>query len=98
MKTKYERMSKEEKKHVYECYKNEKIELAKKIKNMLILCYIGLLYGFCIFFYDYFISKSKLNYILDIIVFIFCLISLFIINKIKKDVLNKYVLENKKRF
>lgn len=98
MKTKYERMSKKEKKHVYEIFKKEKVELVKKFKNMYIISYIGVLYSFLIFFYDFFINKSKLNYILDIVVFIFCLISIFIINKIRKDVLNKYVLDNKKRF
>ena len=98
MKTKYERMTKEEKKRVYEIYKEEKVELAKKFRNMFLLSYVGLFYGFILFFYDLFISKSKLNYILDIIVFVFCLISLFVINKLKKDLLNKFVLENKKRF
>ena len=44
MKTKYERMSKEEKKHVYEVYKKEKVELAKKFRNMFILCDFGLIY------------------------------------------------------
>ena len=98
MKTKYERMSKDEKKHVYEIYKKEKVELAKKFRTMFILCVFGLVYGFSLFFYDFFIKKSMLNYILDIIVFVFCLISFYIINKIKKDLLNKFVLENKKRF
>ena len=98
MKTKYERMSKEEKKHVYEVYKKEKVELAKKFRNMFILCDFGLIYGFSLFFYDLFIKKSVINYILDIVVFVFCLISLLVINKIKKDLLNKFVLENKKRF
>ena len=98
MKTKYERMSKEEKKRVLEIYKKEKSELYKKFKYMFILCNFGLIYGFSLFFFDLFIKKSLIYYILDIIVFIFCLISLCVINKIKKDLLNKFVLENKKRF
>lgn len=98
MKTKYERMSKTEKKKVFKAYKKEKPELAKKLKNMFILVYIGMIYGFSLFFYDLFISKSKLNYLLDIIVFLFCLVALLIINKIKTDLLNKFVIENKKRF
>jgi len=98
MKTKYERMSKEEKKKVYLSYKEEKYELAKKMNRMFILCYIGIIYGFLNFFYDLFIMKSKVNYILDVIVIIFCLIVTLKLNKTKKDLLNKYVLDNKKRF
>lgn len=98
MKTKYERMTKEEKKNVYKIFKTEKVEISKKLNKMFILCYIGTIYGFIIFFYDYFITKSKLNYILDIIVFIFCILALLKLNSLKKDLLNKFVLENKKRF
>lgn len=98
MKTKYERMNKENKKKVYECFKKEKHDLYKKLNRMFILCYIGLIYGFGIFFYDLFIEKSKLNYILDIIVFIFCFIVILKLYNVKKDLLNKFVLDNKKRF
>lgn len=98
MKTKYERMSREEKKQVYEIYKKEKVELAKKFRTMFVLSNFGVIYGVVLFFYDIILKKSALNYILDIVVFLFCLISLFIVNKIKKDLLNKFVLENKKRF
>ena len=98
MKTKYERMNKEEKKKVYISYKEEKKELVNKMNKIFIICYIGIIYGFLTFFYDLFIMKSKLNYILDIIVFIFCLLALIKLNKTKKELLNKYILENKKRF
>ena len=93
MKNKYERLNKEEKKKVYNNYKKEKPILAKKFKNMYLLSYIGCIFGLCSFFYDYFISKSKLNYILDIIIFIFCIISIFIVNKVKKNILNNFLLK-----
>ena len=98
MKTKYERMNKEEKKKVYISFKKEKKDLTKKMNRMFTLCYIGISYGFITFFYDLFIMKSKINYILDIIVFLFCLFAILKLNKTKKDLLNKYVLDNKKRF
>lgn len=98
MKTKYERMNKEEKKKVYLSFKEDKKNLVKKMNRMFILCYIGISYGFITFFYDLLILKSKINYILDIIVFLFCLFVLLKIIKTKKDLLNKYVLDNKKRF
>ena len=98
MKTKYERMNKVEKKKVYLSYKEEKKELVKKMNRMFIICYIGTFYGFLSFFYDLLVMKSKLNYILDIVIFIFCLISILKLNNTKKELLNKYVLDNKKRF
>lgn len=98
MKTKYERMNKVEKRKVYLSYKEEKKELVKKMNRMFILCYIGTFYGFISFFYDLFLMKSKVNYILDIIIFLFCLICILKLNKTKKELLNKYVLDNKKRF
>jgi len=98
VKTKYERMNKVEKRKVYLSYKEEKKELVKKMNRMFILCYIGTFYGFISFFYDLFLMKSKVNYILDIIIFLFCLICILKLNKTKKELLNKYVLDNKKRF
>ena len=98
MKSKYERMNKEEKRNVYKCFKEEKHELYIKMKRMFIVCYFGIFYGFLTFFYDCFFSKSKLNYCLDIIVFVFCIVSIIVLYKFKKNLLNKFVIENKKRF
>ena len=98
MKTKYERMNKEEKRKVYQEFKQEKKDLVKKMNRMFILVYIGIIYGLGTFFYDFLVAKSKLNYWLDIIVFVFCLIVLLILFRLKKSLLNKYVIKNKKRF
>ena len=72
--------------------------MAKKFKTMFLLSYIGILYGGILFLYDFFINKSKINYILDIVVFVFCIISLFVVKKVKKMCLNDFVIKNKKRF
>ena len=96
MKTKYERMSREEKKEVINSFKIEKSELYRKFRNMNILCYIGIVYSFIVFFYDLLIKKSTINYILDIIIFVFSVLVLFKVKHIKKEMLNNYVLKNKR--
>lgn len=93
MKTKYERMSREEKKELYKKYRLEKSEVAKKMENMFLLCGIGIDFSVLMFIYDYFFRKSKINYILDIIIFIFCLIVYFRIYYVKKELLNNYALK-----
>lgn len=93
MKTKYERMNKKEKKELYKKYRLEKGEFAKKMENMFLLCGIGIGFSVLMFIYDYFFRKSKINYILDIIIFIFCLIVYFRIYYVKKELLNNYALK-----
>jgi len=97
MKTKYERMNKEEKNELYKNYKKEHPELIKKMERMFVLCIIGIICFVLIFLYDFFISKSLLNYLTDIIVLVFCIIALFKLNVTKKDILNKYALEKSKK-
>ena len=96
MKTKYERMNKKEKKELYNEYKKEKQSFAKKMENMFLLCYIGMIYAVIVFIYDFFFKKSTVGYILDIIVFVFCLLALFKIYLTKKELLNNYVLKKDK--
>ena len=96
MKNKYERMSKEEKKELINQYKIEKDVFYNKMKKMFILCYIGIIYGVGSFCYDFFYKNSKLAYVLDIIVLIFCLLALFKVSSIKNDLLNKFALKKDK--
>lgn len=100
MKTKYERLSKIEKKDLYLKYKNEKSNIALKMRNMFILCYIGIFYSLIMFVYDFFYKHNKFSFILDIIILLFCIIILFKTFNTKKELLNKYLLkidkENKK--
>lgn len=95
MKTFYERMSREEKKNLYKEYKKEKGSFSKKMENMFLLCYIGVIYSVVVFVYDFFFKKSTVGYVLDIIVFIFCLVALLKIHLIKKELLNNYALKNR---
>ena len=96
MKNKYERMSKEEKKQVYNKYKLNKKEFANKMEKMFILCYVGIGYAILMFIYDYFYKKSTVGYILDIVVFAFSIVALLKVVSIKKDLLNKFVLNKDK--
>lgn len=96
MKNKYERMSKEEKKEVYKEYKLNKKEFSSKMEKMFILCYVGIGYAILMFIYDFFYKKSTVSYILDIVVFVFSIIALLKVVSIKKDLLNKFVLNKDK--
>lgn len=93
MKTKYERMSREEKKELYNKYKVEKKDLAKKMNNMFIVIYVGIFYSLVAFIYDFFYKSSRINYILDIVIFIFCLLAFLKVFNIKKELLNNYALK-----
>ena len=75
MKSKYERMTKKEKRELYLEYKKEKNVFAKKMEKMFWLCYAGIMYGAIMFIYDFFFKKSKVAFILDIVVLVFCVIS-----------------------
>ena len=92
MKNKYERMNREEKKEVYNEYKLNKKEFASKMEKMFILCYVGIGYAILMFIYDFFYKQSTLGYILDIVVFVFSIFALLKVVSIKKDLLNKFVL------
>lgn len=93
MKTKYERMSKEEKKELYKEYKKEKDVFAKKMEKMFILCYVGVIYGIVMFIYDFFFKKSTIAFILDTVVVVFCLIAVLKLYSTKKELLNNYALK-----
>ena len=93
MKTKYERMNKEEKKKLIEKYKKEKSVFYKKMRNMFIICYIGIIYSIIVFIYDYYFKKPKVNYYIDIIIFVFSFIALLKIYSIRKNLLSDYAVK-----
>lgn len=96
MKTKYERMSRNEKKELYREYKKEKGVFASKMEKMFILCYAGIFYSLVVFIYDFFYKNSMPGYILDVVLFVFCLLALLKINLTKKELLNNYVLKKER--
>ena len=93
MKTKYDRLSKNERKDLFNKYKCEKKDIVNKMNKMFILCYIGIIYSVCVFIYDLFYKHGRINYILDIIIFIFCLIAVFKMYSVKKNLLNDYLIK-----
>lgn len=96
MKTFYEKMSKDQKRELYKEYKSEKISFSKKMEKMFLLCYLGIGYSLIVFIYDFFYKKSTVSYILDIIVFVFCLLALLKLISIKKELLNNFALKKDK--
>lgn len=96
MKTFYERMSKEERQELYKEYKKEKESFSKKMENMFLLCYLGIGYALMVFIYDFFYKRSTVGYILDIVVFVFCLLALFKLINTKKELLNNFALKKDK--
>ena len=96
LKTKYERMTKEEKKKLYKEYKLEKKEIAKKMERMFLLVYIGIGYSLLMIVMDI-IKKSTLAYSLDIVLLVFCLVSLWRLIVVKKELLNKFILNKTKK-
>lgn len=97
MKTKYERMNKDEKKKLYKEYKKEKSVFASKMEKMFILCYVGIFYSIIVFIYDFFFKENTFSYVLDIILFIFCLLALFKMYLTKKELLNNYAIKKIKK-
>ena len=73
MKTKYERMSKEEKKEIKLKFKKEKIELYKRFRTMHLLISLGFIYSAIALIFDCFIVKKGSNAIIDIALLMFCL-------------------------
>ena len=96
MKTKYDRMSKKEKKELYKKYKKDKPLLASKMNKFNILLIIGIIYSVIAFLYDFLLKKGTVLIIIDIIIFIFCIICLIRFYYIKKSLLNKYAIEKHK--
>ena len=96
MKNKYERMTKEEKKEVYNEYKNEKKELARKMERMLLICKIGIAYFILTLIYD-FILFNTISLILDGLLLLLCIVALIKTRNTKIDLLNTYVLEKDKK-
>ncbi len=95
MKTKYDRMSKSEKKELYNDFKKEKNVLVSKMNRFNIVLIIGIIYSILAFIYDFFMKKGTLLIVIDIIVFIFCIICFIRFYYIKKDLLNKYAIKRK---
>ena len=63
---------------------------------MFILCYLGIFYSVVVFIYDFFFKKSKVAFILDIVVLVFCVIAVLKIYSTKKELLNNYALKKDK--
>ena len=96
MKTKYDRMSKLEKKELYNKFKKDKPILVSKMNRFNIILIIGIIYSIIAFIYDFLLKKGTILIVIDIIIFIFCVICFIRFYYIKKGLLNKYAIEKHK--
>lgn len=94
MKIYYDRLSKEDKKELLNKYKVDKKEMYKKMNNMFILCYVCIIVGIVVLIYDCFFNKNITNFVIDIIITIFGIVSLLKMNSYKRELLNKFALDN----
>ncbi len=95
MKIKYDNLPKKTKKKVYEEYSKKNPDLSKKLNRLMIITIIGIAYGIFMFIYDLFSKNGTFSIVLDIIVFVFCILSIIKLFSIKKNLLEKF-LKNKK--
>lgn len=94
MKSKYDTLSKVEKKELYNSYKTKNRDLIKKLERLKNICIVGIIYGILMIFIDIFYNNKSFYIILDIVVALFCIFSLIKLNLIKKKLLIKFM--NKK--
>ncbi len=97
MKLYYDKLTKEEKNAVKkEFIQTEESKVYKKANKMVIFCVIGVLISILAGTFDFIYKTGILNYIIDGFLFLFSIIVLFRMQKIKKNLLNKYAVSNKK--
>ena len=95
MKTKYERMTKEEKKELKELYKktsNGKVML-DRLFRVNIVGFLLLLYA-VYFFLSHIESLKWSDYVISIPIFIIGLVFLILSYRLKKKVLNQFAIKN----
>ena len=93
MKTKYDMLNKEERKELVNKFKKKNYNLYIKTRNMFVLCYIGIIYSCIVFIYDYYYKKGLSNFIADATILLFCIFCLLKVNKIKKNILNDFIIK-----
>lgn len=98
MKTKYERMTKEEKKVLYQKYKktDQGQNVAKRLFRLNVIGIIGLIYSVGLFIYEYKDIKM-LDYLVIIPSFLASIFFLMMSCKLKKKILTKFAVARKSK-
>ena len=98
MKIYYDNLTKEEKGKIkLEFLETEEKKIYNKANKINIFCLIGLLISIVSIIFDYIYKTGVLNYIIDGFLFAFSIIVFIRMQKIKKDLLNKFALSKKKK-
>lgn len=99
MKTKYQRLSKEEKLQAIEDFKNareQNVVVVKKLKRLRIVSILGIIYSIVSFIYDIFNSKTIYS-VFDGILLVTCSFLLIQSKKVLEDSVNKFIIDRQKQ-
>jgi hypothetical protein len=99
MKNKYERLSKEEKKQArqdYISFSEVNANIYKKLKRLIIISYIGIIYSVAMFIVDFIITKNVWDFVIDGVLMVFCVWFIIRSKTLISDSINKFLIENKK--
>ena len=96
MKNKYQRMNKEQKKQLYNDFKELKPVFTKKMERMLLICKIGIIYSIVAILYDLLLTNNYVMTIIDGIILLFCIGMFIKTNNTKIDFLNDFAIKKDK--
>lgn len=98
MKTKYERMTKEEKRALYQRYKQTEngTNMSKRLFRLNLIGCLGLIYSVGLFIYEYKDIKV-LDYLIIIPLFLASIFFLMMSCKLKKKILTKFAVAKKSK-
>ena len=93
----YKRLDKEKRKELKKEFltSNDSI-VYKKCHKIFIVCIIGIILSLIAGAFDFVFKNGVLNYIVDGVLLVFCIVVLFLMNSSKSKEINKYALNKKK--
>ncbi len=96
MKNYYSRLDNDRKKEVKEKFlKSNECLVYKKANKMFNFALFGTTFGIFSFIFDLTYKNGTINLIIDVFLFVGCLITLLKMNKYKLDEINKYAIKTK---
>ncbi len=99
MKSKYQLLSKEEKKQAKKDYmeaSETNKAIYKKLNRLTIISIIGIIYSLISFVIDFFLTKIIWDFVIDAVLLIFCLIFIIKSQSILSEQINKFLISKKK--
>lgn len=97
MKVYYDKLTKEEKGNIKkEFLETDEKKVYTKASKIVIFCIIGIVISIISGVFDYIYKTGIINYVIDGFLFLFSIIVLFRMQKIKKNLLNRFAISKKK--